>query len=136
MMVAAAVRLAVATVLLVLFAGCAVVPVAEPAPPSGPRVDSVAIAPGVEGVVVEAVREAFAPDGTRRVNLTARSTSDFRQVIRYRALWFDDRGMEMRTSLSNWNRRVIEAGQTFDATLVAPGATARSYRIELEKSPH
>jgi uncharacterized protein YcfL len=129
-------RLSLALLVAVALTACAMVPEGDPAAPFPQRADAVHIAPDLEGVVVEALRETLAMDGTRRVNLTARSTSYSRQTLRYRALWFDNQGMEMRTILSNWNRRVIEAGQTFEATLVAPGAAAQSFRIELEKSPH
>lgn len=122
--------------LLLVAAGCATVPDATGPAGYGPRGDTVAIAPGVEGVEVLALREALAPDGTRRINLTLRSISVSRQTLRYRAIWFDDRGMEVRTSLSNWTRRVIDAGQSFEAVFVGPGPTARGLRIEIEKSPN
>lgn len=117
-------------------AGCATVPEDDASSIAGARADGVVLAPNMDGIEILSLREAVATDGTRRMNVTARSTSDFRQTLRYRALWFDANGLEMRTSLSNWNRRVIEARQTFEATVVAPGPAARSFRIEFEKSPN
>lgn len=123
--------------MLPVLAACVAVPSVQTqgAEPGSSASGRVVVAPEVEGIRILEVRQSLAPDGTLMVQWSAVSSAEWRQVLRYRAIWLDAQGLEMRTHLSNWNRRVIEPSQSFEALLVAPGPAAQRFRIEVAKSP-
>lgn len=83
-------------------------------------------------VYVQRINEALTPDGTLKIGVTAGSTVPFDQTVRYRADWYDANDLPIRTSVDNWNELKVSGNQPFEFVVVAPGARAKRYVIEIE----
>lgn len=99
-----------------------------------PRVDPKFPAVTVYGrnVVVDNLTDHVLDDGTPQVVVYARSTSGYQRPLRYRALWSDNAGRPIATTVSNWSELNADGRRAFEMTFVGPGNRAHGYRIEIE----
>lgn len=53
------------------------------------------------------------------------------QLVYYKFVWFDDSGMKISTSLSQWNRANLREGADFYWKAVAPSKRAVTYKVNV-----
>ncbi len=95
----------------------------------------VQIAADAKQIKVIDVFENYSNDGTPIVTFAARSEAVFRQNIRVRALWFDEHGIPIRTTVSNWQLRTVNSKENFEIRFVGPSSRASKYKIEVQLNP-
>lgn len=83
-------------------------------------------------VYVTSIKERTLPDGTLKISVFVDSETRFDQEITYRVRWFDASGMPIETSVDAPVKRLVTGKTSFDFVAVAPGARAKTYKIDID----
>lgn len=80
--------------------------------------------------VVTGLIEGTTPDGLRIIEAEIQNATNRHVPFRWRASWYDDRGLEVRAPSVVWRPVVLPPGAIRRVTAVAPTMSAYDFRME------
>jgi uncharacterized protein YcfL len=83
-----------------------------------------------DGIYVSTLTDVPTADGTLKVGVSVGSTLGMPIGVRYKVYWYDQNGLLIHTSVSNWEHLNLQAQGQYDFTFVGPGPQAVRYLIE------
>ena len=83
-----------------------------------------------DDIYVSRLNEQLLPDGALKVGVSGGSNVNYPQTLRYRARWYDQADLPIRTSVDNWETLDVGPEGAFEFTIVAPGPRAKRYVLE------
>ncbi len=79
------------------------------------------------------VRETTVANGLLKVQVKLKNLDTEQRRVNYRFVWLDEDGMKVRSSLSAWRPKVLEAKETVWISAVAPQPNVNSFQFKMQE---